>query len=274
MSMLKSAPVPYFTVDRNLKILNRSKLAMTTFASVDNFLEVVDTFSKEKAKKYLRTEYIAKDDNEKKENRKRTTLLEEKEYTAQKVELVLQTEQSPYALFECFIQWDEGVGHLVCLHQDERIKELTKMVQAHQKRLAHTDFELLQQKERLEASLKRIKQLSASFIKLSEKVALIPLFGDLDEQLVAENSKVLQDATYDGHYSIMLFDFSGINELKPEGIHAFSSFTRSFDIMGVTCYIIGMKPSHTEMLKGNSFGNQIIYMNNLSDLVNIKHSVG
>lgn len=62
MSMLKSAPVPYFTVDRNFKILNRSKLAMTTFAPVDNFLDVVDTFSKEKAKKYLRTEYIVKDD--------------------------------------------------------------------------------------------------------------------------------------------------------------------------------------------------------------------
>ncbi|MER2256740.1 MAG: hypothetical protein ABS933_16815, partial [Priestia megaterium] len=79
----------------------------------------------------------------------------------------------------------------VCIRQDERIQELTSLVQDHRKRLADTDFELLEQKERLEKSLQKIKQLSASFIKLSSKVGLIPLFGDLDTDLVAENTSIL-----------------------------------------------------------------------------------
>jgi rsbT co-antagonist protein RsbR len=43
--------------------------------------------------------------------------------------------------------------------------------------------------------------------------------------------------------------------------------------MGITCYIIGMKPHHTAALKNRTFGDQIIYMNNLSEIIAVNKNV-
>ncbi|KOO47646.1 STAS domain-containing protein [Priestia koreensis] len=272
MSMLEYVPVPYFLVDTDFNILEWSVQSGHVFQPAANFLDLVDTFSKDKAKKFLATRSSDSAELSVDQPHEKDTLIQHRGQAIQKVEIVLKTNSSPYSLFECHIQWDNDIGHLVCIQQDERIQELTTLVQRHRKRLAETDFELLQQKEQLEDSLKRIKQLSASFIKLSPSVGLVPLFGDLDRQLVDENTKVLQECVYDGHYTTLLFDFGGLAELTSEGIHAFAEFMKSFYLMGVTCYVIGMRPPHTQSLRNRSFGEQIIYMNNLSEIINVgKH---
>lgn len=84
------------------------------------------------------------------------TLVQSRGQAIQKVELVMQTNDSPYSLFECLIQWDSDIGHLVCIRQDERIQELTNLVQDHRKRLADTDFELLEQKNVLKNHYKKL----------------------------------------------------------------------------------------------------------------------
>ncbi|BFJ00651.1 hypothetical protein MMB68_07505 [Priestia sp. Y58] len=273
MSMLEYVPVPYFLVDTEFNILEWSQQSGHLFKPSANFLDLVDVFSQEKARKFLSLRQKDSRELSVDEPHDEQTLVQSRGQAIQKVELVMQTNDSPYSLFECLIQWDGDVGHLVCIRQDERIQELTSLVQDHRKRLADTDFELLEQKERLEKSLQKIKQLSASFIKLSSKVGLIPLFGDLDTALVAENTSILQNFAHEGNYTTLLFDFGGLDILTTEGIQAFAGFMQSFYLMGITCYIIGMKPHHTAALKNRTFGEQIIYMNNLSEIIAVNKNV-
>ncbi|WP_026560372.1 hypothetical protein [Bacillus sp. J37] len=71
-------------------------------------------------------------------------------------ELVMNTKNSPYGLYQIQINWQNKFGHIVCIEQDERIQELIDAVEQHRKRLSDTNFELLQKKEQLEQSIERI----------------------------------------------------------------------------------------------------------------------
>ncbi|MDR7072419.1 hypothetical protein [Fictibacillus barbaricus] len=244
---VKHMPLPYFEVDEKLNVLARSDKSVELFNQINNFLDIVDLESREKAVKFLSKPY------------------------GKEIELVLTTAHSPYSLFSCSICWNEGIGYLLCVEQTEKIKELEDRIEKQCNRLAETNYELLTQKEHLEQSLKRILELSANFIKLSESVGLVPLTGELHPDLFEENHITLTNIAHEGRISVMFFDFCSVDKLSEDGINAFSQLIHSLSLIGVTCYVIGLKAEHAFYLKNKNLNQNTYFMRNLDEIIQIDH---
>ncbi|MCQ6267306.1 hypothetical protein M1K46_16845 [Fictibacillus sp. WQ 8-8] len=245
-SKIKHMPIPYFEIDKEMNILAQSDKSVETFCNKGNFLDIVDLESREKALIFL-------------VSKKRQ----------QEIELVLQTAHSPYSLFSCSIHWNEGIGYLVCIEQTDKLKNLESKIEKQCKRLAETNFELLEQKEQLEQSLKRILELSAHFIKLSDSVGLVPLTGELNPELIRENHLTLTNIAHDGKFTMVFFDFSSVGKLTSEGIESFSQLIHSLNLVGVICYVIGLKPEHAVYLKNKGLNKKTYFMRNLDEIIQV-----
>ncbi|EIT86751.1 hypothetical protein A374_04234 [Fictibacillus macauensis ZFHKF-1] len=243
---IKHMPIPYFEIDKQFNILARSDQSVETFLEKTNFLELVDAESKEKASLFLLSPEYHKE-----------------------IELVLHTIATPFALFSCSIQWHEDVGHLVCLEQSEKLKVLEEKVQHQSERLAQTNFELFEQKEQLEKSLKRVLELSAHFVHLSKSVGLVPFTGDLNEALITENKETLIQLVYDGALNSVFFDFSSVEKLTASGFEGFCELIRELNLVGALCYVVGLKPEHAMLLKNKNIQDMTYFMRNLNEVIHV-----
>jgi len=224
-------PLPAFLVDEELNILSQSKLATEAFSSRSSFLELVDIDSQTKAAKML------------------NPLLKETE-----VELVMGTAQSPYSLFHVYAKWSiSGGGQLVCVRLDDRLEKLSKALQKQQERLADTNFDLLDKKEELEAALVKVKKLSSPFLPISTSLGIIPLFGELEENLFRVNEHQLLQTLQNGDYERVILDFSGIGEVHASGVLALVSFCSMLEVVGVSPILCGIKPNHARHLANHDF---------------------
>lgn len=224
-------PLPAFLVDEELNILSQSKLATEAFSPRSSFLELVDMDSRKKAAKML------------------NPLLKESE-----VELVMGTAQSPYSLFHVYAKWSmNGGGQLVCVRQDERLEKLSEALQRQQERLADTNFDLLDKKEELEVALMKVKQLSSPFLPISATLGIIPLFGELEENLFHVNEHHLLQTLQDGDYEQVILDFSGVGDVQASGVLALISFCSMLEVVGVSPILCGIKPNHARHLANHDF---------------------
>ncbi|MEH7885064.1 hypothetical protein V7654_12180 [Bacillus sp. JJ1609] len=176
----------------------------------------------------------------------------------------MKTKESPYALVDISINWEGNEGHVICIEKDHRLAELESIVEKHRLRLAETNLELLEKKEQVEKTLFEIKNLSCPFIKLTKNAALVPLFGNLDAELISQNEgRVLQKAL-DGGYDEILFDFNGVGELTNDGVESFISLINELQIMGLHPSIIGIKPNHALYLNRTNSKLDVPFLNSLS----------
>ncbi|XQY92597.1 STAS domain-containing protein [Metabacillus sp. HB246100] len=243
MSDIKHIPLPYFIINHDLTILESSHHALDLFGHSDNLLTFIDKESQEKAKRIL----IAKE--------KKST------------ELVMSTLESSFALFQLKINWVNEKGHIVCIEQDGRIQQLIDAVEKHRKRLSETNFELLDKKEQLEESLAKIMDLSAPSITLTDQIVLVPLFGDLEKELIDKNNlKILQKIKH-SRIDKILFDFHGVGEITAEGINELRQLTTSIELMGASSYIIGVKPAHAKVIHQTSIETGTDYLRNLNEAI-------
>ncbi|GAM13960.1 STAS domain-containing protein [Mesobacillus selenatarsenatis] len=245
MSDVKYSPQPYFLLDRDFNILEFSQIGAEIFSIGDMFLELVDWESHKKA----------------------TNILGNRESRAEG-ELIMKTKESPYALFDISVNWNEDKGHVICIEKDHRLAELESIVEKHRKRLAETNIELLEKKELVEKTLFEIKSLSCPFIKLTKSAALVPLFGNLDEELISQNEKSVLDKTQQGGYLEILFDFNGVGDLTNEGVEAFVSLVKELQLMGLQPCIIGIKPNHAFYLNNSKTVPDVPFLNSLSKAFN------
>ncbi|PMC40226.1 hypothetical protein CJ195_00490 [Bacillus sp. UMB0899] len=224
MSAIKHLPLPYFTINQDFHIIDASDIARDTFDESNSFLEIVDLESQKKA---LRTLTSA---------------------TFVTTELVLKTKNSPYALFQIQINWQNNLGHIVCIEQDDRIQSLIDAVEQHRKRLSETNFELLEKKEQLEKSFERILELSVPMIYLAKGMILVPLIGELNIELVKKNHNRIVEKITDQQIERILIDFHGIGDITNEGIRALRTLVLELRVMGTDSYIIGVSPLHAKVL--------------------------
>ncbi|WP_079509251.1 hypothetical protein [Mesobacillus jeotgali] len=248
MSDLKYLPLPYFLIDAEYNILACSAASEEVFTVGKKFLDLVDWESHNKI----------------------NSLLNNKDGRTEG-ELIMKTKDSPYALFDICINWHEQSGHVICIEKDHRLSELESIVHKHRARLAETDLELLKKKEQVEKSLMEIKSLSCPFIKLTKKAALVPLFGDLDEELIRQNSSRVLNKSQDGGYEDILFDLNGVGELTIEGVEAFVALVTELQLMGLQPSIIGVKPNHAFFLNHSRTVPDVPFLNSLSKAFKISN---
>ncbi|WNF21145.1 STAS domain-containing protein [Mesobacillus jeotgali] len=241
MSDLKFSPQPYFLLDSDYNILEFSQISSETFSIGDKFLDLVDWESHAKTK----------------------SILGNKTGRAEG-ELIMKTKESPYALFDISVNWNESKGHVICIEKDHRLMELEGIVEKHRKRLADTNIELLEKKELVEKTLFEIKSLSCPFIRLTKSAALVPLFGNLDHELIFQNEQRVLEKAQEGGYQEVLFDFNGVGEFTIEGVEAFVALVKELQMMGLQPLIIGIKPNHAFYLNNSKTVPDVPYLNSLS----------
>jgi rsbT co-antagonist protein RsbR len=237
----KFLPQPYFRIGIDFNILSVSDRSFEIFDSTDNFLDLVDWESRNKA----------------------AQLLDKKDDRAEG-ELIMKTKDSPYALVDISVTWHDSEGHIICLQKDHRLAELESIVEKHRLRLAETNLELLEKKEQVEKSLYEIKSLSSPFIKLTRNTALVPLFGNLDQVLIQQNEERIRQKAHDGDYKDILFDFNGVGSLSDDGVDAFIMLIKELQIMGISPSIIGIKPNHAFYLNRSPSKLDVPFLNSLS----------
>jgi rsbT co-antagonist protein RsbR len=241
VSAIKFLPQPYFLIDRDFQILGFSDKSTEIFLIGNSFLQLIDWESRSKAERLLGD-------------------------TSQRAEgeLIMKTKESPYAIVDISINWEGNKGHVICIEKDNRLAELESIVEKHRLRLAETDLELLEKKEQVEKTLFEIKNLSCPFIKLTKNAALVPLFGNLDAELISQNEgRVLQKAL-DGGYDEILFDYNGVGEITNDGVESFISLIKELQIMGLHPSIIGIKPNHALYLNRTNSKLDVPFLNSLS----------
>ncbi|SEN06476.1 rsbT co-antagonist protein RsbR [Mesobacillus persicus] len=244
MSNIQYLPYPCFVVDEELSILEYSNEALSLFRPVPAFLDLVDSESEDKARKLLSGRNSSPEG-----------------------EIIMCSINSPQALFTVRINWKDGKGYIICIEKDESLNSLIKMVEIQRQRLADTDFELFEKKEQLQESLKSIRDLSGPFIKLSKKAALIPLFGDLDEQLIQQNAEKFTREASEGDYDFIIFDFNGIGKVEKAGIDEFNRLIGQLKLIGAQSIITGVHPQHATTIHHATNGIQATFINRLINAI-------
>ena len=225
MNIIKELPFPTFIIDQSFNVLELSASAEKVFGDIQCFTDIMDEGSHAKKRRLLGDDLL------------------------NSIEITLKTEENSYELFAVSITWKDDKGFLQCYAIGSKLDKIMGVVQEHQNRLATVDFELLSQKELAETQLKQIKQLSAPVIGLSKKVALVPLFGYFDQELISNTEDRLAATLYEQDYTTVIFDFNGIDQITDIGISLFQAFMETLQIMGIQTYIVGVKPMHTHFLK-------------------------
>ncbi|MCM3784972.1 hypothetical protein M3231_18540 [Neobacillus mesonae] len=111
---LSMIPVPYIVVDAELHILSSSEQTSQVFSKAENFKEWLDEGSITKAEQYI-----------------------SKIHSRTRIELIMNTKANPFAVFDIYQQWDDqGLGHLICIEQIQKIQTVTDKLQ-----LLHEDLQ-------------------------------------------------------------------------------------------------------------------------------------
>ncbi|HSI66377.1 MAG TPA: STAS domain-containing protein [Planococcus sp. (in: firmicutes)] len=221
-------PLPIFKINTDFDILDSSPEATMLFTKKDNFTELVDPGSRMKAAAFIRPDSMA-----------------------QKLELNFTDQAGNLFLADVHIKWEsDHIANLVLVQKDPHMERIAAQLNKLQGRLRETDFELLSEKERTDALLHEVWDLSAPCIQLDKHKVLIPLFGKLEpEKMNIIQSKIL-DYLYVKAVETALLDFSAVGEIDKEGLFQLNTLLKTLEVMGIEVIIIGLHPLHAKRLHG------------------------
>lgn len=97
---------------------------------------------------------------------------------------------------------------------------------------------------------------------------MVPIFGNLDEELISQNEKRVLDKAQQGGYLEVLFDYNGVGDLTNEGVEAFAALVKELQLMGLQPCIIGIKPNHAFYLNNSEAVPDVPFLNSLSKAFN------
>ncbi|KGX84391.1 STAS domain-containing protein [Pontibacillus marinus] len=237
-------PVPFVTIDRKFYILEYTPEASELLNLNPSFLESVDQDSHDKVIKWVNPD-------------------------AGKVNIEINMhKESEVFLIDLYVHWKNDLqAEVIMMPKYEANNHVSGMLEKLQKRLNDTNFELLEEKDKLEAAVDQNNRLSAPYIRLTTDTALIPLFGDLDERkLFAIKDQVLEEAHHYNHDRI-LFDFTGVGAFNPESLHLLRDIFKSLFYMGKEVVIIGIKPDQARKLNEMSIQMNLKYMHSLQKAI-------
>ena len=188
-------PVPYVKIDKQGVILNRSAKA----------IELLD----------LQTETIRDCFDEESHNKLMKYMMPfEGENT---FEANIKARNHPFLLCDISVCWEGECAHVVFIPIGKHVQGLEDKLLELRLRLSSTDFELFEKKEALEDAMKRLDELSGPFIPISEKMAFVPLFGDVNESKMITVTGNALKAAYEGQFEEIFFDLSATGEIDEGG---------------------------------------------------------
>jgi len=240
-------PLPYYRINKNFYIYAYSKEACDLHGMKEHLLDIFDEASLSKVKETVKPEI---------------------QKASLEVHLKPLDKQDSIKTADMYVSWENDLYAEVLLHvKDERLSKVTQTLTQLRSRLNDTNFELLEEKEKLEEAIEQSNRLSAPFIVLSLDTAMIPLFGDITkEKMHAVEDSLLKSSQREG-IDRLLFDFTAVGEFNRDGIHVLTDMMKSLFYMGAEIIMIGIQPHQAKLLNDFKLPLEINYMHSLQQAV-------
>ncbi|QKS71312.1 STAS domain-containing protein [Paenalkalicoccus suaedae] len=226
--MENQGPLPLFKVNTELVIMERSDEAVRLFPHVETLERLVDRESREK--------FILEMSATNKESQ---------------FEINVTTKKKPLELFTVFTKWVDSSCYCLFVPQSKGYERVESQLVALQQRLHETNFELFEKKEELSDLMGRANELSGPYIELSDRVALVPIFGDVSEAKVEAIRYNLLTKAYADQPDRMLIDFTSVGRIANEGVQALKEMVLTLQQMGIEVIILGLHPQHARKLQSH-----------------------
>ncbi|MGM0897865.1 MAG: STAS domain-containing protein [Bacillota bacterium] len=224
-SPLAEWPLPAFELNNSFEIIDYSLEAEQLFGKPVKFWELLDEGSRTKAERLLKTRGSNKP-----------------------VELNFTT-AAGFFLADVYYRWNKDFSlNLVLVPKDDQMASITAQLVRLRGRLKETDYELLQEKERSDALLEKVRKLSAPCIAIGGGYVLIPLFGNLNAEKVEAIRPYIVTQIYEYEAETVIIDLTAMGAVTQEGVSYLESLVQTLGIMGMESIITGVKPEHAKKL--------------------------
>ncbi|MCP2033399.1 rsbT co-antagonist protein RsbR [Planomicrobium sp. HSC-17F08] len=225
-SQFNALPLPAFTLDNHLHVVESSAEAFELFGDCRLFTDIVDEESLQKVKTLLSSEVLQP-----------------------KFELNFTSKKDGLFLADVYgKRSDSGNISLVIVPKDNQMERVANQLTKLRERLRETDYDLFQEKERTLELLQRVRELSAPYIQLDSDRLLVPLFGDLTEEQVLAFMPRLLANIYETQAETVIFDLTAMGKITDEGLQHLEQLLQSLSIMGMSSIFTGVKPEHAKQL--------------------------
>ncbi|TGB02234.1 STAS domain-containing protein [Halobacillus salinus] len=239
----RSFPLPFFVINKNFTIQSFSKEAATLIGERENLLDVFDEESIMKVKDWVTPEI---------------------QKAAIEVHLKALDEEEDLLTADLYVKWNNDMyAEVIVMVKDHKLTKITRTLNQLRSRLNHTNFELLEEKEKLEEAVEQNNQLSAPFIVLNEETALVPLFGDITEEKMYTIESQLLKSSQQSEVDQLLFDFTAVGELHRSGVSVLLDVITSLFYMGADIIFIGVQPAQAKQLKEMNLPSEIKFLSSL-----------
>jgi len=247
-SQFNGLPLPVFTLDNRLHVVESSAEAFELFGECRQFTDVVDEESLQKAKKLLSSEVLQP-----------------------KFELNFISKKDRLFLADVYgKRIDPGNLSLVIVPKDNQLERVANQLAKLRERLRETDYDLFQEKERTVELLQRVRELSAPYIQLDANRLLVPLFGELTEEQVQAFSPRLLANIYETRAETVIFDLTAMGKITDGGLQQFADLLQSLTIMGTASIFTGVKPEHAKQLHHMQAKLPMRFLSSLQEVLSSK----
>ena len=224
-SPLAEWPLPAFQLNNSFAVVDYSLEAQELFGIPGDFFELLDEGSRQKAERLLKIHGNHKP-----------------------VELNFIT-AAGFFLADVYHRWDSDFSlNLVLVPKDGQMAGITAQLVRLRGRLKETDYELLKEKERSDALLEKVRELSAPCIAIGGGKVLVPLFGNLDTAKVEAIRPHIVTQIYEYEAEMVIIDLTAMGTVTQEGASYLESLVQTLGVMGIDAVITGVKPDHAQKL--------------------------
>ncbi|WKA53882.1 STAS domain-containing protein [Planococcus shixiaomingii] len=219
-------PLPIFQLNRNLTILASSKQARHIFKESPVFTGLLEEGSRQKAVEFLNPANVA-----------------------EPIELTFISIDGELLVMDVYCKWESGdIANAIAVPKDRQFARVSKQLTHLRTRLSETNYDLLLEKERTDALLQNVRELSAPCIKLDHQRLLIPLFGLIDLQKMETVMPRILESVYRHDGQTVIFDLTAMDDIDNDGLVQLKALFQSLSIMGITISISGVHPKHAKRL--------------------------
>jgi rsbT co-antagonist protein RsbR len=243
----RAFPIPYYVINKNFNIQSLSQEAEDLHGPKENLLDIFDQDSLSKVKDWV---------------------VPEIQKASIEIHLKPKGAEDRPITADLYVSWENDLyAQVILMLKDNNLNKVTKTLDQLRSRLNDTNFELLEEKEKLEEAIDQNNRLSAPFIELTADTALVPLFGDLTQEKMYAVEDYLLYSSQKDEIDRILFDFTAVGNLQREGVQVFINIMTSLFYMGPEIVLIGIQPDQAKRLSEMNLPSEVIFINSLQQAI-------
>ena len=242
MPFLKTGlAIPIYAINAELEIIKANETAKLVLASAQTILDVIEEESRPKAViNLLRFEPI------------------------KALEINVLSSSGSIVLADLYVAWSEGeIGEVLIIEKDKAVEKVSEQLISLRTRLNDTNFELLEAKENAEELLHENIKLSSPFIEVTDTIALIPIYGGLDQTKTELIAAKLSQRAFLSEVETLILDFTAVGHIEQSGLEGLESLLKVLQLLGFNVVIAGLHPQHVKEWNDMEFTLEIRFMKSL-----------